>query len=76
MAASIHAPHPGRVNEARPLDWNLNGAHLASLTGSALLPTGLATTLQQRPPSGPFTGPRQQWPYAEEERLATYAARR
>jgi hypothetical protein len=46
MAASIHAPHSGgreRSTTARQAD--LNGAHLASLTGSAPLPTGLATTL-------------------------------
>jgi len=48
---SMH-PIPADMNEARPLDWHLFGAHIASLTGSALPPrpssTASATPKQMR----------------------------
>ena len=55
MPASIHAPTRADVSEARPLDWRPQWCDLASLTGSALLLTGLATTLQRRPQADPPT---------------------
>jgi hypothetical protein len=49
LRPSMH-PTPGGRKRSTPLGWHLNGAHLAGLTGSALLPTRLATTLQRPPP--------------------------